>query len=258
MSSDVTDVSKYLVALEPPVGTSYFKEYKTAVSQSFIKKYYGDPLAFIGGARPFTTAGWTVATTIEFYIYVTLKKPTDTNFTADGGKVYVIAKYSGDVHPAANMSEYGFLDSFKYGFEDVTSTQLLSPVKDLPDANQEHQDKDVYTYELDYSQIMSMFKSNGNDVENFTAVDNENFTRTGWKQSPDTSSTYQGYKCQRVVDPNYDHPKIYGFQVWVATSLGKASLKISSNASFDDSTFDDKSDTYELDFSADTMKNSSA
>jgi len=90
--------------------------------------------------------GWTVETTIHFYIYVTRKKATDNNFTADGGKVYVVAKYSGDVHPAAENGDGGFsVTWFKYGFEDATSTQLLSPVKDLPNAGQEAKDGDVYT-----------------------------------------------------------------------------------------------------------------
>lgn len=252
--------SDYEVSLDPPAGTSFFKQYTKIVTPVVEHVFESNPI----GQMSYKLMG---DISIKFYVYVTLHPANVPGFTENGGKVYIVARIDGEAQGELHTTVLGSTvimttgpTMFQFELEDVTSNQLLTPATVLPRANQASDDgDDRHTYSWNYAQKMSMFTSNGNLPQDFTAVDRENFTVQGWKQTPNHSRASQGYKSNRIDgETSYIYGNVSGVQVWESSSLGKASLKLKTTMSLFSGLEHSTDETYVLDFSAETMSNARA
>ncbi|KAK2465000.1 hypothetical protein APHAL10511_003076 [Amanita phalloides] len=210
------------IQLEPPVGTCYFKSYSTTFQSS---EHYFE-----------------FSITITFYVYVTLAKPTDPDFTDNGGKVYIIAVYRGSASITTPLH-------FHFGFDDQSG--LLSLVNQFPIPGSEDVDGNKRLYNIDYSQTMSMYKNGGNDPYSFPARYNHSFILEGYSQSKYKPGSWS---LIYEFDDSYDFPDVNGLQVFETNSLAIANCNIFCGISLDGVDLIEAAEkVYSLDFSADTM-----
>ncbi|KAK2459764.1 hypothetical protein APHAL10511_008196 [Amanita phalloides] len=203
------------VRLDPPVGTCYFKSYKYTVP-----------------------AGEDVKMEVTFYIYVTLVKPTDPDFTAKGGKVYIVATYNGPIASSSFNVDFGIEDS--YG--------TLSGIDQLPVPGTEVKTGDTRVYTIDFTRSMSMFNNGGNSGYTFPARYKRAFSLTGFDQS-----RYQIYNwsLKRDLSARTQPPVMNGLQIFETNRLTKTKIKLFFT--FSAIIVLRYSEEFELDFSAETM-----
>jgi len=236
--------SVYLAQLDPPVGTVYWK---SCATDTFTHKF--DSTDAQGKS---TNKGYVIEWGVTFHIYVTCQPATDSSFTENGGKVYIVAVFSGSVYPDWGWD--GTPDDLHYFKTTIFQDSYKVPVVTvLPNTSSELKDGDNNRYNVNYQQTMSMYRFDDSDYVNFVAQYQETFTRVGYKQSAE----WRYPLTQLVVtrdDKASDHdsiPRVKGLVVWEASSLGKLQLRFGSLASWGQESFPYQCDDYELDFSAD-------
>ncbi|KAK2462186.1 hypothetical protein APHAL10511_005774 [Amanita phalloides] len=210
------------VQLYPPVGTCYFKSYRANLS----------------GNDPHVNLNAT------FYVYVTNVKPTESQFTERGGKVFIVVVYDGYISSTSGMHSFFLQDT----------SGLLSYKDQFPVTGSGRKEGDNTIYTIGFSQIMTMFDNGGNSAYNFTAQYSKEFSLTGYTQSTSVQrvqGTYDlGWKLEE--DRNPVAPSLNGLQIFEANTLGvaKCSLVVVTVKGWDPYSFQVE---FDLDFSARTM-----
>ncbi|KAK2464889.1 hypothetical protein APHAL10511_002965 [Amanita phalloides] len=217
------------VQLDPPIGTCYFKTYTSSVASDG------------GGFYKFHLD-------VTFYIYVTLAKPS-SNFTADGGKVYIVAVYSGW------CTDRGVNSSLRFGFADKSSLRLRRTTQ-LPITGSGTQNGETYTYTIDFGQTMSMFNNSGNSQYNFPARYKRTHSVTGFTQAELQPSTTWGWRLNNIYEAKEhdQRPNLHGLHVFETNQLGIAKCEIFCDVYWNDEALFQAHKEENLDFRAETMK----
>ncbi|KAK2467465.1 hypothetical protein APHAL10511_000320 [Amanita phalloides] len=184
------------INLIPPIGTLYFKSYQYSVSGE--------------------SYGWTAVVNVTFYVYVTLVKPTDPNFTANGGKVYIIAVYSGS---SQNLDK-------GLHFSLVYLPNNMSFDDQLPIPGSEVKNGDIRTYPIDFSQGMNMYSNGGNSNFIFNARYKRSFSLTGYIQSKYYDNGWT-IEIDRSANTKEKIPTINGIQIYESNNLVAARCRLS-------------------------------
>lgn len=209
MSSSTSNNPKsdHIVALEPPLGTSFYKRYTER--QTHEHNMYRANI------------------TVDFYVYVANCPANDPQFTEKGGRVYVITRINGQARAIGDNP----LTGLKYGLYIDTSGSngghdLLYHVKSLPDREYTQPREGEYQYSWNLKHPMNLFKSNGNESQPFTATVTEDAIRRGWKQHQETGEDHNLFKCDQEGKSPDTTLDLFGVSLWEATRLGKLTFSV--------------------------------
>ncbi|KAK2467504.1 hypothetical protein APHAL10511_000359 [Amanita phalloides] len=215
------------VQLDPPVGTCYFKSY------TYNLKGEWAPVPSLPGTLKSNMD-------VTFYIYVTLAKPADPDFTVKGGKVYIVAEYNGS----------GSILGLDFGVEDLSG--VLSAKDQLPVPGSEVKNEDTRVYTIEFARGMSMFNNGGNSGFTFPARYKRVFSLTGQIQSKYQITSWSVKHDYSAKTPT--EPVLNGLQIFETDKLTKAKIKLFFILRFPALTLSQAfSKEIELDFSAETM-----
>ncbi|KAJ8519935.1 hypothetical protein ONZ45_g3186 [Pleurotus djamor] len=125
-----------------------------------------------GSGKEYANVNWTA----QVYVYVTGAQPSDPNFTASGGMVYVVIVSDGGcvVNQAAGPWEVLDLSIVP---------NLLTGTAQLPSSGQNGQDENEFKYAIEFKQTFSMFNNGGNGAFSHNAEYQQDWTRMNLKQT---------------------------------------------------------------------------
>ncbi|KAK2465831.1 hypothetical protein APHAL10511_001472 [Amanita phalloides] len=234
--------------LTPPIGTCYFKLYTVPLSQ----------------AGKFNL-------NVTFYVYVTNVKPTDHDFTAKGGKVYIVIVYDGSVTGSSEKTTH-----INGTLVDLTGDpSLFLSAQQLPIIGSGKQEGDYTFYTIDFSQTMNMYNNGGNTAFQFSARYKKDFSLYRFTQEPfQFPPESWGFNLLPFEkEERVKQPTVNNVQIFEANRLTVAKILLSfvvvdpepradsseREHGFDPATTDSNNPstraylTFDLDFSAETM-----
>ncbi|KAJ8517788.1 hypothetical protein ONZ45_g5053 [Pleurotus djamor] len=157
--------------LTPPIGTSFFKLTEIPILTNKEWSYFeSDAL---------------VTWNVSLHKYAVNANPTDPNFQANNGRVYLIMVHRGTFNRAVDWTLHSLTVRPP---RDETSVIFLG---NYPEPNSGvDQDDGSRKYTISYTNQMQMFRNQGNETFTFEAKYIQDFILSGLRQNSYTTSTY--------------------------------------------------------------------
>ncbi|KAG9223575.1 hypothetical protein CCMSSC00406_0009689 [Pleurotus cornucopiae] len=177
------DSRVYVNTLRPPVGTSFFAFKDTLVFRE----------VFLGNSRFLGDFVLRVNISVQAYSYASGANPNEEDFAAKGGVIHVILVLDGDMQVTSNLAvRWDFVD-LEIAAPDGFRASLHQPATG-------RLEEDKWTYDINYEEVLPMFKNMGQEAFDFRAKFQDTYQRTKIEEK----GSWDTRSCKIHLEP---HPK---------------------------------------------------